>query len=164
MWTYVIQTGENLDLLAKIFKTRVTALEAANPGIRLKPVIPGQAVNIPGLPSVSKYEVKSGDNLDSIGDKFRTNAATIRRLNLSILATQFAAGQTINVPGDLDRGQYGGSNIHDFMPEDGRATSSFASSSTTLEVGQVMDAPRNSHPLTSKHIIGKTRQSTVSTH
>lgn len=110
MWTYILQGGETLSSLAAKFKTRITALEAANPGIRLVTLKPGLPIHIYGLPSISQYQTKAGDTLDSIAAKFRTDAKLMRILNPDVPATDIAVGQIVNVPDTLDENGIDGEN------------------------------------------------------
>lgn len=105
MWTYVIQPNESLREIASRFHTRVTALEAANPGMRFSLVKLGDAIHIPGRPSTQEYRIKIYDSLYSISKEFRTNIACLFALNKDIDSGRIMnAGQIIDVP-EIDESQ-----------------------------------------------------------
>src|SRR4051794_33225548 len=105
MWTYILQPNETLYLLAAKFSIRVTALEATNPGIRLKRLIPGQIIHIPGLPSTTSYTVLPDDDITTICDKFRTDIICIEKLNPGMDLRGMEGGEVLNVPKTLDEPQ-----------------------------------------------------------
>lgn len=76
---YRVRRGDNLSLLAKLFKTRVSSIKRAN---RMKSgrVYVGQKIVLPNTKKVV-YTVKKGDHLGKIARKFRQPMAAIVKLN-----------------------------------------------------------------------------------
>jgi hypothetical protein len=122
MWTYILQDGETLLELAARFHTRVTALEAANPGIGFIPVKPGQPIHIPGCPTRQQTTAAADAERAALGGNFNTAASSTR-----------ARGQNTTVPFTTDGSRWAREgHITEGRGEDSRGAES--SESDTLRV------------------------------
>src|ERR1700710_1926328 len=171
MWSYTLQAGETLHILATRLNTRVTALEAANPGISLIPLKVGQSINIPGLPSVAKDKVAAGEDFDSISKNHRTYIAA-QNLNPGINPTDLEKGQIINVLEIYGEGHGSSSYGHStYMIQEGDTIYSISSkydstpeflqtlnpniNALSLRIGQFINLPYPPRAETQEHGKGK---------
>lgn len=107
--TYTVQRGDWLYAIARKFGVSVAALQAANPGININLLYPGQVLNIPGgsapgaTPTPSSgapttYTVQPGDTLFSIALRFRTTPYALQIKNNLANPNFIYPGQTLIIP------------------------------------------------------------------
>jgi LysM repeat protein len=121
-----VEAGDTYTSIAKEYKTTVSAIAKANPGVdptrlRVKQrllvpppeaaVTGGGAVVEPALPAgVEAYKVKAGDTLTGIARAHGTTVTAIRELN-GLTTDRINVGQQLRVPGG------GGSGTREVVPE-----------------------------------------------
>lgn len=101
---YEIASGDTLTKIAGRFNTTVPKILAENPGIVPERLYIGQIICIPEpqhthAPScpvgTSPYEIKSGDTLATIANRFNTTIESILLINPNIVPTKLSIGQLI---------------------------------------------------------------------
>lgn len=108
-FTYVIQRGDNLFAIARRYGTTVSAITAVNPGINPNMLQIGQAICIPGEPSVVcsegsfSYTIQRGDSLNALAQRFGTNPSAIITLNPGLDPGSLQVGRIICIPGAAPR-------------------------------------------------------------
>lgn len=108
---YTVKSGDWLYQIARNCGVSPQSIIAANPGVNLSTVYPGQVLNIPGggapssggtsgggSPSGRTYVVRSGDTLYSIGVRFGVSYTAIASLNGIPPPYNVYAGQTLQIP------------------------------------------------------------------
>ena len=104
-FAYAVQPGDTLYKIASKFNTTLTAIISSNPGISPYNLRVGQLVCIPMQQPLaltcpigtSPYEVKKGDTLATIANKFNTTIASILLVNPNIVPENLPIGQRICV-------------------------------------------------------------------
>jgi LysM repeat protein len=98
-FTYRVKAGDTLSSISETFGSKVTAIQAAN-GIRNRNQIRvGQRLTIPvGSERPLSYQVRRGDTLTAIAQKFGTSPTSIRRANSLVDANRIAFGQILLIP------------------------------------------------------------------
>lgn len=107
--TYTVQRGDWLYAIARKFGVSVPALQAANPGINLSVVYPGQVLNIPSSGTMttpapttpgnpSSYVVQPGDTLFSIAVRFHTTTYAFQIANHLANQNFIFPGQVLEIP------------------------------------------------------------------
>lgn len=103
---HIVQPGEYLGRIARLYGTTVNAIVAANglrnpdtiyPGQRL--VIPGIGTPAPTAPAAQTYVVRPGDTLSAIAQRFGTTAFALARLNNILNPSLIYVGQVLRLNG-----------------------------------------------------------------
>lgn len=102
-FAYAVQTGDTLYTIAIKFNTTIAAIISTNPIINTEILRVGQVVCIPmqqqQVPTcpigTSPYEVKKGDTLATIANKFNTTIESILLVNTNIVPEDLRIGQGI---------------------------------------------------------------------
>ena len=115
---YVVQYGDTLENIANKFGTTVSKLQELNNIANPDYIQVGQVLSIDGeaktnSTNVSKYTVKSGDNLSVIAQKFNSSVAELQHLNNISNPDYLQIGQEILVPGNYDTGNGTGESTND---------------------------------------------------
>ena len=106
---YEVQNGDTLYKIASKFNTTVSAIVTSNPGINIESLRVGQVVCIPEkllqpilqpqAPTcpigTSPYQIKNGDTLATIANRFNTTIESIILANPDIVPSNLSIGQVI---------------------------------------------------------------------
>jgi LysM repeat protein len=101
---YTIKSGDNFFRLALSFRTSVTAIIRANPGIDPNALRIGQQICIPRArvqscpPNWIRYAVKAGDTLFKIARQQQTTVSALLANNPDIAPNSLRIGQVLCVP------------------------------------------------------------------
>ena len=99
--SYAVQNGDTLYKIATKFNITVDAIVSSNPDINTESLRVGQIVCIPQTqPSTcpigtSPYEIKRGDTLATIANRFNTSVESILSVNPDIVPENLSIGQVI---------------------------------------------------------------------
>ncbi len=100
---YQVQAGDSLWLIGWKFETTADAIKSIN-NLSSTQIMPGQVLKIPkstgfvrDLPTSVNYQVKSGDSLYLIGEKFGISVAELQKVN-SLTGSAIYVGQVLTVP------------------------------------------------------------------
>lgn len=93
-FSYTVQSGDTLFLLAQRFQTTVDRIKDAN-GLTGDQLSVGQVLQIPG--AAIPYTVQSGDSLYLLAQRFNTTVDQIRELN-GLADTNIYIGQVLLIP------------------------------------------------------------------
>ncbi len=103
---YVVQLGDTLYKIAIKFNSTIPIILAANPNLVPAQLNVGQTICIPQPPQpvaptcpigTSPYEIKTGDTLAAIANRFNTTIESILSVNPNILPGRLRIGQVICV-------------------------------------------------------------------
>lgn len=100
--SYRVRPGDNLTLIAKQAGISISALKAANPGLKnADHVQAGKVLRIPNRQLPSKtHRVRSGENLTVIAHRYGFTLSQLLRANPQINARRpLRAGVTVRIPG-----------------------------------------------------------------
>lgn len=101
MQTYIVQVGDNIASIAKMFNIKVADLVKENNLENIYYLIPGLELIIPTTPTENKfdyYKVEKGDNLYQIAKKYGITAKTLAELNGLELNEYIFPDQQLLVP------------------------------------------------------------------
>lgn len=103
--TYVVRQGDTLSEIAAELGIAYDDLLSANPGLAPNSIQPGQQLRLPSAATSgsSRYEVRSGDNLTVIAERFGTTIDRLLELNPAIDRDDLQIGQTLTVSGAVAR-------------------------------------------------------------
>lgn len=102
--TYFVQPGDTLNSIARRFGSSVPAIEAANPGINIYALMPGQEICIPAqpyyvpCPGGQYYVVRRGDEIQDIARRYSVDVDRLVTANPHIYPGTLAIGQVICIP------------------------------------------------------------------
>jgi LysM repeat protein len=116
--THTIRPGDTLEGIARQYSTTVAALEAANPGLNPRRLIPGQSVRLPGSstapttatpeperpatppPAARSYTVRAGDTLGAIARRHGVTLQALEAANPELNPRRLIPGRTVvRIPG-----------------------------------------------------------------
>lgn len=107
--SYIVQLGDNLDVLAQRYGISVTTLKEENCLVSDE-LLPDTRLHVPPYPTATpvpcgppynwtvSYYVKAGDNLYRIGLKYRVSVQQMQQANCLGYSTQIKVGQRLYVP------------------------------------------------------------------
>ncbi|MBB5021774.1 LysM peptidoglycan-binding domain-containing protein [Desulfurispira natronophila] len=97
-----VRSGENLSTIASRYNTSVSQIRQHN-SLNGDIIRPGQVLSIPMQQTAStqrttiRHEVRSGESLSVLADRYNVRMATIRRAN-NLNGDLLRVGQTLNIP------------------------------------------------------------------
>jgi membrane-bound lytic murein transglycosylase D len=95
---YKVKPGDTLMEIAKRFKTTVSSLEKLNGITRRKLIKAGDRLKVPSGQSFQTYQVKPGDNLSGIADRFKTDVSSLKKINGIKQGNLIRVGDKLKVP------------------------------------------------------------------
>lgn len=98
-FSYTVQPGDTLWMLARRFNTTVDAIKAAS-GLTSDVLMIGQILQIPG--SAAVYTVEEGDTFALLAQKFNTTAGAIKALN-NLIGDTLSAGQKLYISEEMNK-------------------------------------------------------------
>ncbi len=96
--TYKVQGGDTLWSISKRFGTTVDRLAALNHISNPNIIYRGQILEIPDIPGAIIYQVKSGDTLWAIADRFGTSVSDLVFTNAIANPNLIYVGQVLVIP------------------------------------------------------------------
>ena len=102
MTVHVVGTNENLWSISQRYHVSIQSIVSVNGLPSTAEIVPGLALYIPGnaLP-VRAYQIKAGDFLWEVAQRFNSNVSLIRTANPGIDINQLKIGQVINIPSPI---------------------------------------------------------------
>ena len=112
--TYRVHTGDGAYRIAKRFATTIPLLQAANPGVDLSRLKPGQELGLPPAPVArnahleetpknslnrATVTVGSGDTAAAVAKRFGVTDQQLQAANSCVDLTRLQAGQVLLIPG-----------------------------------------------------------------
>ncbi|MDA2497109.1 phage tail tip lysozyme [Bacillus cereus] len=105
MQTYEVKKGDTLYKLHQRFNVSVDDIKKVNPGIDEKNLPVGKELKIPNTggsanipPQMQTYEVKKGDTLYKLHQRFNVSVDDIKKVNPGIDEMNLPVGKIINIP------------------------------------------------------------------
>ena len=104
---YVVQPGDTLSEIARLFNLTLDELVTANPGIDPNFLSQGQEVVIPGLEGVTGVLdtefIALGDSLRSLSRRTQVSDALLKKLNRLVSPTELYVGNSLILPTQRDQ-------------------------------------------------------------
>jgi murein DD-endopeptidase MepM/ murein hydrolase activator NlpD len=104
---YIVQPGDTLSEIARLFNVTLNELLAANPGVDANFLSQGQELVIPGLEGVTGVldtEIISfGDSLRSLSRRTQVSDDLLKRLNRLVSPTELYVGNSLIIPTQQDQ-------------------------------------------------------------
>lgn len=106
---YIVQPGDSLWSIAKLYRTSVSAIAQENNILDPALIYPGETLRITLLDNDKKaddhyYTVRSGNTLSGIAAKYRTTVSRLALLNNISNPNLIYTGERLQIPGDSDFG------------------------------------------------------------
>lgn len=99
MAIHIVKSGESLWSIAQIYSISIPTIVAVNGLQSLDRIVPGLALYIPDESTAyTLYEIKSGDTLWKLAQRFNTNLISILAENTGMDPNRLFVGQTIKIP------------------------------------------------------------------
>jgi N-acetylmuramoyl-L-alanine amidase len=95
-----VRPGDTLWSIARAEHVSLSALEAANPQVRPRHLLPGTVLNIPD--PQKQYIVRRGDTLWSIAQRYGVTLSALMDANRGVVPTRILPGMLINIPAGSD--------------------------------------------------------------
>src|SRR5438874_2734438 len=102
MTVHVVGTNENLWSISQRYHVSIQSIVSVNGLPSTAEIVPGLALYIPenALP-IRAYQIKAGDLLWEVAQRFNSNVSLIRTANPGIDINQLKIGQVINIPSPI---------------------------------------------------------------
>jgi len=102
MTVHVVGTGENLWSISQRYNVSMKTIVSVNGLPSTTALVPGLALYIPDntLP-IRAYQIKAGDTLWELAERFKTNPSSISPANPGIDLKRLRIGQVINIPSPI---------------------------------------------------------------
>ncbi len=102
MPVHVVKSGENLWAISNFYGVTLTSLVEVNGLQSANAVFPGLALYIPdSLLPTRYYQIKNGDNLWDLSQRFQTSLSNILLANPGLDPNRLNIGQRLNIPSRL---------------------------------------------------------------
>jgi spore germination protein len=99
MTIHVVSTGENLGSISSRYHVPIDTIVRVNGLPSNTAIVPGLALYIPtNTWPIRAYQIKQGDTLNLLTQRFQTSLSLIRSANPEININQVKIGQIINIP------------------------------------------------------------------
>jgi spore germination protein len=99
MTVHVVRSGENLWAISNLYGVPMQTIVSENGLLAAGNLVPGLALYIPdNQPAVRTYQIKAGDQIWQIAQKFNTSIASILAANPTVNPNQLFIGQIITIP------------------------------------------------------------------
>lgn len=104
---YIVQPGDTLSEIARLFNVTLDELLAANPGVDPNFLSQGQELVIPGLEGVSGVLdteiIALGDSLRNLSRRTQVSDDLLKRLNRLVSPTELYVGNSLIIPTEQDQ-------------------------------------------------------------
>ena len=104
---YIVQPGDTLSEIARLFNVSLDELLAANPGVDANFLSQGQQLVVPGLEGVSGVLdteiIAFGDSLRSLSRRTQVSDDLLKRLNRLVSPTELYVGNSLIIPTQQDQ-------------------------------------------------------------
>lgn len=104
---YIVQPGDTLSEIARLFNVSLDELLAANPGVDANFLSQGQELVIPGLEGVTGVLdteiIAFGDSLRSLSRRTQVSDELLKRLNRLVSPTELYVGNSLIIPTQQDQ-------------------------------------------------------------